>query len=534
MNYQCGGKRAINHQSADTGRQSLEADRKNGAILTFLVFIAAAIVVFATLGSVYLFDVDEAVFAQASKEMLLSGDWINPTYNGINRYDKPILIYWLMIASYKLFGVNEFAARLPSAVSALLLALIVYRFVLRQISQEAANFALISLVFSPYFLVYSRAAVTDMTLTLFITLSLFSFYNGSGPKNSVGFHAFSALAFLTKGLIGIVFPFGIALSYILFARQWHRMKVVFSPIGIAVFILIALPWYAVQYQRNGMEFIEQFFFKHHLQRYTDVISGHSGPFYYYFIALFAGLLPWGLLLSAAFLNAWYKRAEVFGFALLWLLFVVFFFSLSTTKLPNYILPSIPAAVLVLSGVYEKVASRWFKLLIAALSLVSAIALFFAPSLAIKYGITDMQWVYWIILINICTFLLMLVPERHFTITLMPQGLAFLMFLLFLAIAIKGLPLAGERLQGSLYKFSHYAKQNLRADERVFIYKINQPSIVFYSDRRVVRAGSYEEADSVVAQYPIKIAVTKMKHEADMLRLGFKLKEAGQDYGLFER
>jgi len=501
-----------------------------------LVLIGAAVLTFTNLGAVYLFDVDEAVFAQASKEMLLSGDWINPTYNGINRYDKPVLIYWLMILSYKVFGVNEFAARFPSAFSGLLLLFVLYRFARKHVSEDAANFGAMCLALSPYFFVYSRAAVTDMTLTLFITLSLVSFYSGSRLSNAIGLHAFAALAFLTKGLIGVLFPFTIAIIYILLSRQWQRISIVFNPFGIMVFLLIATPWYIAQYQRNGMEFIEQFFFKHHFKRYTDVISGHSGPLYYYFLAIVIGLLPWSGLLPTALSKAWQQRDGVLGLALLWLFFVIAFFSLSTTKLPNYILPSVPAAVLLLSAVHEKTRARGFKLGIAGLSLLFAALLLvvIAQDLTGRYGFTDTHWLYWIILINLCTLVLMLLPEMYFNRYLMPYGLALLMFLLLLIVALKGLPMVGERLQGTLYRFSVYAKENLRADERVFIYKINQPSIVFYSDRRVVRAGSYEEAEALVKNTPLRLAITKVRHQSELIQLGFRLKEAGRDYGLFER
>ncbi|HWR57759.1 MAG TPA: glycosyltransferase family 39 protein, partial [Thermodesulfovibrionales bacterium] len=195
----------------------------------FPMLAMALLLSFFRLGSVTLFDVDEAVFAEATKEMVLNGDWITPTYNGDNRYDKPILFYWLMAVSYKVFGISEFSARVPSAITALLLSLSVFLFVRRFSDVKTAFYATVPLVLSPYFLIYSHAAVTDMTLTLMITLSLFSFYIAvvadsdtpglkatSGKPNIFiyGFHAFSALAFLTKGLIGILFPFGIAITYL--------------------------------------------------------------------------------------------------------------------------------------------------------------------------------------------------------------------------------------------------------------------------------------------------------------------------------
>lgn len=253
---------------------------------------------FFRLGSATLFDVDEAVFSAATKEMVESGDWITPTYNGENRYDKPILFYWLMAFSYKVFGINEFGARFPSALSGFLLCLVVFFFVRNFHDNERAFYAALPLALSLYFLVYSHAAVTDMALTLFITLALCSFFLSLEPREGAGryiygLYVFSALAFLTKGLIGILFPFGIAVAYLLSTEGMKGMRRVFSGTGILLFLLLSAPWYIVQYAINGDEFIQQFFIKHHFKRYTGVISGHKGPLYYYIPVVIVGLLPWG-------------------------------------------------------------------------------------------------------------------------------------------------------------------------------------------------------------------------------------------------
>src|SRR5208337_323656 len=148
-----------------------------------LVIIALALSLF-RLGFVPLFDVDEAVFSAATKEMVQSGNLITPTYNGENRYDKPILFSWLMAASYEVFGINNFAARFPSALAALCLALALFLFVRHSHGEKRAFYAAFSFVLSIYFLIYSRAAVTDMSLTMFISISLFSFYLSTAYHSS--------------------------------------------------------------------------------------------------------------------------------------------------------------------------------------------------------------------------------------------------------------------------------------------------------------------------------------------------------------
>lgn len=130
------------------------------ALSALVLFIS-----FFRLGALTLFDVDEAVFAEATKEMVQSGDWITPTYNGENRYDKPIFFYWLMAASYKVFGVGEFGARFPSAFLGFMLCAAVYFSVRHAQGERNALYAVVALSLSIFFVAYSHAAVTDMTLT---------------------------------------------------------------------------------------------------------------------------------------------------------------------------------------------------------------------------------------------------------------------------------------------------------------------------------------------------------------------------------
>src|SRR5208283_1116738 len=268
------------------------------------VIITASLLSFFRLGFIPLVDVDEAVFSAATKEMVQTGNWITPTYNGENRYDKPILFYWLMALSYKSFGISNFAARFPSAIAAVCMAFALFLFVRHSHGERRALYAAFAFILSSYFLVYSHTAVTDMVLTLFISLSLFSFYlstqktKGQEQMYVCGFYAFSALAFLTKGLIGIVFPFGIALIYLYLTEGKAGIMRIVNLKGMVIFLILSVPWYAAEFSINGREFFEQFFVKHHLQRYAGVISGHSGPIYYYLPVLLLGLFPWAAFLPS--------------------------------------------------------------------------------------------------------------------------------------------------------------------------------------------------------------------------------------------
>ncbi|MDA8171677.1 MAG: glycosyltransferase family 39 protein [Nitrospiraceae bacterium] len=531
------------------------------------VIAVALFIAFLRLGSFTLFDVDEAVFAQASKEMLASGNLVTPTYNGQDRFDKPILIYWLMAASYKAFGVNAFAARFPSAAAAVLLALSIFFFTglaARDASpwgeaeswQKKAFNAAVCLVLTVFFLVYSHAAVTDMTLTLFITLSLFCFYLAAAKGRGgfiYGFYFFSALAFLTKGLIGVVFPFGIAFLYrLLFLRRVPKtagresVGRVWSASGFLLFLAVGLPWYVAEYLATGDEFIRNFFIKQHFVRYMHVISGHTGPFYYYVPVLALGLFPWIAYLPQGVAGAFRQKGSSPGLlAVIWLSFVLVFFSFARTKLPDYVLPAVPAAALLMGSGMSRACytrygmsgtgrlSNWF---IAFAALLMGAGLFLAKGYLLRAGIRA-DWPYWIAGI----MLLMAAFSAYAALSGKSQNLvlALLMICLLSVAVLKAVPAASEYLQGSLYRYSLYARENLRPDGVLIGYKINNPSVVFYSGRRVVGAEDERELRAALSGGSEAMIITKTgdAKEVDALigpSLKLKLLESGGNYSLFEK
>lgn len=529
-------------------------------LLPITIIVIALSVSLFRLGAVTLFDVDEAVFAQATKEMVESGDWITPTYNGKNRFDKPIFFYWLMGASYKIFGINEFAARFPSAIAGCLLALTVFLFVRRFLGEKKALYAALSLILSLYFLVYSRSAVTDMTLALFMALSLFSFYSSLAeaghPESSrkfflICFYLFSAFALLTKGLIGIVFPFGIALSYVVIRNGIKGVGRLVSFPGLLCFVAVGVPWFVAQLVINGREFIDLFIIKHHFVRYTGVISGHKGPFYYYLPVLLIGLFPWVAFLPEGVRSAVAaRRAAPDGdsglqlFALLWFSFVFIFFSFSGTKLPNYILPSIPAAsVLIASGmatltgaVKERLpASRWWTsgmVGVAVLAFGLAMAAVVGRIQLTRFGIEESWWMISLslVLAAIGGVFLYAAARRCFPLWLASS----LVILFFVVLTTSALPAANQYLQGALHRYSIYARESLPPGENIIAYGINYPSIVFYSDHRVSTVGNRTALDPLLEEGKRLLAITKAKKVQELVDAGFLLVESDGRYAILER
>lgn len=476
--------------------------------------------------------------------MLETNNWLTPTYNGNNRYDKPIFFYWLVIISYKLFGINEFSARLPSALSSILLTLSIFLFVKKYYNEKHAIFSIIPWLLSPYFIIYSHAAVTDMVLCLFISLSLFSFFisinahtNEKHRKNIYiySFYIFSALATLTKGLIGIVIPFGVAIIYELLFNGLKGIKRISNIKCIILFVIICLPWFLIQIYINGSEFINMFFIKHHLKRYTGVISGHKGPIYYFIPVLILGLFPWSSYLPSSIKRITFEKEKLQLFLLTWFLFIFIFFSFSTTKLPNYILPSIPAICILISHGINFNNERWQKishLILTILSITLATVLFMAKDYKISYYSLNIKLLWFLIasliLLAISSLYQLLTKRRKLFLTYLFTGL-------FLYIIVSEVfPFVNYHLQASIYRYSLYAKERLNKDDYLITLGLNNPSIVFYSNHKIIPIRNKEEIKNFIQKDKYIIIITKARYIDYLTSSGFSLIESDNNYAILEK
>lgn len=293
------------------------------------------------LGAVPLFDLDEGAFSEATREMLLRGDLISPYLNGVPRFDKPAFIHWLQAAGVSLLGWNEFALRLPSAVAATLWLGVVYAAVRRLRDERSALWAAFTMAASLEISVMAKAATADALLNLFITsamLSAFLYFRLGRPAYLYATYAAMALGFLTKGPVAVVIPLATTFLFYLSERRlgdWWRA--VLHPRGLVLFALIALPWYVVQYAKEGEAFIQGFFFKHNLSRFQDPMEGHSGSLFYYLPVILIGVLPYTTVLLVTLARGRAILRDPLGrYLAIWFVFVLVLFSLSGTKLPHYI------------------------------------------------------------------------------------------------------------------------------------------------------------------------------------------------------
>ena len=375
---------------------------KNKGLIIWLFFLFVIIAVYFFGLSIPLLGPDEARYAQVAREMCLRGDFVTPTLGEFNWFEKPALLYWLQIFSYKLFGVSEFAARFGSAIFGLgtILSLwILGKFVSnsetkdkgQRTNDEFANWLALISASSIGLLAFSRGASFDIILTFPITASLVGFFifdsfsqKRKDAKESeeikqqalksfkslrlcafaglFAFYIFIGIALLAKGLVGIVFPFVIVAFYHLLSWKFPSKTFIFSLFwGTIISILVASVWYLPMYLTHGQTFIDEFFIQHHLNRFTSNKYQHPQPFYFFFWVLPLMTIPWLPFFLASMwdfskrffhykdtennikLSTLDSRLSTFAFA--WLLVPLVFFSFSGSKLPGYILPALPAALI---------------------------------------------------------------------------------------------------------------------------------------------------------------------------------------------
>ena len=342
------------------------------------------------LGAAPLFDVDEGAFAEATREMLASGDYGFTTLDGAPRFDKPILVYWLQAASVALFGLSEGALRLPSALCTFGWALAVATFAARRWGRRTALLAGAVLVTSAGPLVVGRASTADALLNLLLALALFDAWRWierPRPAPLRRAYLWIALGVLAKGPVAILIPAAVTLLFLWSAgeaRRWLRLAL--DAPGWAVLLAVAGPWYAYALDRHGMAFVEGFLVRHNVARFTTTLEGHGGSLFYYVLMLPVLLLPWAALLPSvvrAVPRLW-RGDRLDRFLLLWSGFVLAFFSLSGTKLPHYALYGATPAFLLLARAVEwasPAARKGTAATIGVLLLVLAIAPGLVPRLA---------------------------------------------------------------------------------------------------------------------------------------------------------
>jgi 4-amino-4-deoxy-L-arabinose transferase-like glycosyltransferase len=336
------------------------------------------------LGSFGLVGADEPRYAQIAREMLRNNDFVTPTLHGVAWLEKPALYYWRAAAAFRTFGVHDWVARLPSATFALALVIIIYFHMLR--FRPGAQFGAALVTASCAAIIgFSRGASTDMQLAApfaFAMLGWYAWFETGKKFWLFDLYFFIAVGTLAKGPVAPGMALFVVAIFSAIRRDWSLVRRSFWWPGMVIYLAIVLPWY-VAVQRANPQFLKVFFLEHNLERFATDLFQHRQPFWFYVPVLILSLMPWTVYAIAALVSAakqtwrdWrssapgaVREATVAGdafpeFLVLWALFPIIFFSFSQSKLPGYILPSIPpCAILTADYIHRRREQRKRGLLV---------------------------------------------------------------------------------------------------------------------------------------------------------------------------
>ena len=367
-------------------RKFFNLEKNDLFVLGGLLFLVI-ILFFSKVGSLPLFDPDEPRYAAAAKGMVETGDWIVPYFNGMPRLNKPPLFYWCVALSFKLFGVSELTARLPSllfGIGGVAIAFIWARSIWGRWKAFSVGFFL---SICPLYVSISRLCITDMTMSFFLYLGLYNFYlgykNGEYSKGQKYlFYVSMAMMFLVKGHVGILLFMFVVSVFLVIVKDLRFLVRLWDPVGLTMFFMLILPWGLMFIHKVGLDTITGLVTN---ETYGRFVGGyqHPEPFYFYITVFFFGFFPLSFFIPLLLFffrkdrnggskfedskqdTSSTKKEKVIEvkFFSVWLIVVILFFSLSKSKLFTYILPMAPAVpflfVSAFSGVKIKRKSKLY-------------------------------------------------------------------------------------------------------------------------------------------------------------------------------
>lgn len=325
-----------------------------------LICAVSAVTFFAGLGRAAITDSDEAFYAEAAREMRESRDWLSPRFNYQDRWQKPILYYWAAASAYALGGVGEAAARAPSALSGLGLALLAWWCGRRWFDERTGLLAGVIIATSAGCAAMARQSLPDLPLAFFITLAIVGafawLFDEETPRVGplIVSAAAAGAAFLTKGPVGIVVPALVIGPLLLVEGRWRRLGPGQLLLGIVAFVVVAAPWYLAMWQAHGPAYLESFFVGDNLERFATDRFNEPRPLWFYLPIILAGMAPWSPFMLLWAPHAWnlarrrarLTRLELRLFA--WAVLPLLLFTASVGKQPRYILPMLPPLAIALA------------------------------------------------------------------------------------------------------------------------------------------------------------------------------------------
>ena len=444
-----------------------------------------------------IFDLDEGAFAATSMQMLIDKQYFIPFIGDDLRLEKPILSYWIQTISMSIFGANEFALRLPSLIAALIWAISIATFIRGQDRTiKGTNLFLVFFTLPGIFLI-SFATTADAFLNCLISLTFISLYKYSQYEKASHLNnaaIFIGLGFLAKGLTIVFLAGTIFFLYLLFIGQIKIFfKAIMSYKPWAIFFLIIIPWTTLILLRLDFDAFAYLFLGQSFGRFTNIFESHTGPIYYYLIMLPFLILPFFTDFLKGFFSSKFKSNKLDMFFGIWFLFVLVFFSFSSTKLPHYLIYGLSPAVYFIERYHIKTAGKSLSLFAFTYQI-----LFWCFLLALPFYLlylTEVMQTYEVSLSAINSFANDLIYQILIGITLLSISICFflkydnvkvkkLSALAFTVIlSFKVVPFLHSATQGDIKELGLYARDS---EKQVSMYKINKPSYAFYAQKKSFR------------------------------------------------
>jgi 4-amino-4-deoxy-L-arabinose transferase-like glycosyltransferase len=484
-----------------------------------LLLLIYALLWFGTLNYRHLIPSDEGRYAEMAREMLVTGDWVTPRYNGYKYFEKPPLQVWATAITFQVFGIGDWQARLWSALTGFLTILAIGFTGTRIYNARAGWLAAVVLASSPMWVISGHFNSLDMGLSAFLVAALCSLLfaqttdNKSSSRNWMWIcWVFMALATLSKGVIGAVIPAMVLIAYSISTWDWKiwiRLRLLS---GLILFLLITAPWFVLVAQRNP-EFLEFFFIHEHLQRFTQDAHSRTGPIYYFVPLLLIGILPWALQIPGSIAQAWQERRREFssGWLLVcWSVMIFAFFSVSHSKLPGYIIPIFPALALLIGnrldhllGHTNSMAMSW-KMQTLGFALLACIGFFFLAEIGKQARPDEIesyaQYTYWVIaaLVALMSFsaFAALQSKRNGLQSVVSYAGGFFLCAI---IAGTGHETLGRAVSG--IDLAYRVKTSIPANVNIYSVRLLDHTMPFYLGRTMVMVEDPDELQFGVNQQP---------------------------------
>ena len=470
--------------------------------LKLVLFLVPLLIYVVPLPFTPLMEPDEGRYSAIPSAMNAIGDYVTPRLKEAVYFEKPPLAYWATAIAFRIFGENEFSSRLFAALCAWGCIILTYRMGSFFHDTRSGLYAGAVLTTFLYHTAIGRINILDMPLAFFVCMAIWSGfrYLATTERRKIKiylFYTFSALAFLTKGLIGIVFPFGVVIAWLIVSRRWRDTFALFSPVGILFFLIITMPW-LILVQKANPDFFHFFFIQEHLLRYATRIHNRYQPFYFYVPIILAGTLPWCAFLPEVLRNVRKGAGDLFSdiekrFLIVWISLILIFFSISSSKLIPYIAPVfLPIALLFghLFRIYEDKANsaertsvplRYRATVILQALLFMAILL--APLFPHDQRVDLSNWWPWIVVPFLLQILILFLP--HLVMARTGRGWFLMTYLLFSLFLVSVTFPVAQYLTPykSAWPLSQAIKTHLPAGATLYQYGLSLYGIDFYTGMR---------------------------------------------------